>query len=115
MFYAENITLGLHLLNVTDANGCKGSATFYSQGLSTSNFALHNFKSYPNPVKNLVTISNNTIIDEVKFIYIKGNSLLTKQINGLNSEIDLSSYSKGIYFLRIKSRRTEKTIKLIKV
>ena len=114
IFYASTLSPGMHLVEVTDANGCKGSATFYSEGLSTSNFVLPNFKCYPNPVKNLVTISNTTIIDEVKLISIKGDTLITKQINSLISEIDLSNFSKGIYFLKIKTDGIEKTIKLIK-
>lgn len=114
MFYAEKINSGLHLVEVTDANDCKGSATFYSLSLSISDFTLPNFKCYPNPVKNLVTISNTGEIDEINLISIAGNTLVTKKINSINSEIDLSNFSKGIYFLKIKSEGTEKTIKLIK-
>jgi|GEM_PF-6365641 len=113
-FYAFTLNPGMHLVEVTDANGCKGSATFYSEGLSTSNFVLPNIKYYPNPVKNVLTISNTAIIDEVKLISIKGNMLLTKEINSFCSEIDLSNYSKGFYFLKIKAEGIEKTIKLIK-
>lgn len=82
--------------------------------LSTADFVLPNFKLYPNPVKNIVTISNTSAIDELTFVSVKGDVILTKQINSLNSEIDLSNFSKGIYFLKIKSEGTEKTVKIIK-
>lgn len=114
LFYASNLSPGTHIVNVEDANGCKGSATFYATGLSKSDFNLPNFKCYPNPVKNLVTISNTTIIDEIKLISINGETLLLKQINSLNSELNVSNFSKGIYFLKIKTEGIEKIIKLIK-
>jgi hypothetical protein len=82
--------------------------------LGTYDFAIKDFTYYPNPVKNIFTISNTSIIDEVTFISIKGETLLTKKINNLHSEIDLSNFSKGVYFLKVKSGGAEKTVKLIK-
>lgn len=82
--------------------------------LATNDFVIKDFAYYPNPVKNILTISNSSTIDEVAFVSIKGDILLTKQINSLHSEIDLSNFSKGIYFLKIKSEGKEKTIKFIK-
>jgi hypothetical protein len=114
IFYAEKMNPGLHLVEVTDANGCKGSATFYSSSLSTSNFAFVNFKCYPNPVKNSVTISNTNAIAKIDLVSVNGNVLLTKQLNDVNYEVDLSSFSKGIYFLKINTAGTEKMIKLVK-
>lgn len=114
MFYAGKINPGTHLVEVTDANGCKGSATFYSESLSLSNFALVNFKCYPNPVKNLVTLSNTSAINKIDLVSVNGNILLTKQINDINYEMDLSNFSKGIYFLKINTKGIEKIIKLVK-
>jgi len=82
--------------------------------LGTNDFVIKDFTFYPNPVKNIFTISNTSIIDEVSLISIKGETLLTKQINNLRSEIDLSNFSKGVYFLKVKSEGTEKTVKLLK-
>ncbi|WP_264565762.1 T9SS type A sorting domain-containing protein [Flavobacterium sp. N3904] len=82
--------------------------------LGTNDFAIKNFRYYPNPVKNLLAISNTSIIDEVNLISIKGETLLTKKINSLHYEIDLSNFSKGVYFLKVKAEGTEKIVKLIK-
>lgn len=90
------------------------AVTVKSSTLGTNDLAIKNFEYYPNPVKNVLTISNTSIIDEVTFISIKGETLLTKQINGLRSEIDLSNFSNGIYFLKVKAEGAEKTVKLIK-
>lgn len=114
IFYAGKINPGLHLVEVTDANGCKGSATFYWLSLSTSNFALLNFKCYPNPVRNLVRVSNTSAIDKIDLVSINGNVLLTEKIYSVNYEIDLSKFSKGLYFLKINSGGSEKIIKPVK-
>ena len=82
--------------------------------LATNDFVIKDFAYYPNPVKNVLTISNTSNIDEVSLISIKGETLLVKKINGLHSEIDLSNCSKGVYFLKVKAEETEKTVKLIK-
>jgi hypothetical protein len=90
------------------------AVTVKSGALGTGDLAIKNFTYYPNPVKNVLTISNTSIIDEVTFISIKGETLLSKKINGLRSEIDLSNFSNGIYFLKVKTEGKEKTVKLIK-
>lgn len=90
------------------------SVTVKSSTLGTNNLVIKNFTYYPNPVKNVLTISNTSIIDEVTLTSIKGEILLTKQINSLHSEIDLSNFSKGIYFMKVKSENREKTVKIIK-
>jgi guanyl-specific ribonuclease Sa len=82
--------------------------------LGTADLVIKDFTYYPNPVKNIFTISNTSIIDEVSLISIKGETLLTMKINSLHYEIDLSNFSKGVYFLKVKAEGTEKTVKLIK-
>jgi hypothetical protein len=82
--------------------------------LGTNDFAIKDFTYYPNPVKNIFTVSNTSAIDEVILISIKGETLLTQKINSLRSEIDLSNFSKGVYFLKVKSGGAEKTVKVIK-
>jgi guanyl-specific ribonuclease Sa len=90
------------------------AVTVKSATLGTNDFAIKDFTYYPNPIKNVLTVSNTSIIDEVSLISIKGETLLVKKINNLHSEIDLSNLSKGIYFLKVKAEGTEKIVKLIK-
>ena len=90
------------------------AVTVKSATLGTTDLVIKDFTYYPNPVKNIFTISNTSIIDEISLISIKGETLLTKKINSLHHEIDLSNFSKGVYFLKVKAEETEKTVKLIK-
>jgi guanyl-specific ribonuclease Sa len=90
------------------------AVTVKSATLGTTDLVIKDFTYYPNPVKNIFTISNTSIIDEISLISIKGETLLTKKINSLHHEFDLSNFSKGVYFLKVKAEGTEKTVKLIK-
>lgn len=90
------------------------AVTVQLNALATPDFVLTNFKSYPNPVKNNLTIQNTSIIDEIALYSITGKTVLTKKIKTLRSEIDLSTLSSGIYFLKVKSEGEEKTVKIIK-
>lgn len=90
------------------------AVTVQLNALATPDFVLTNFKSYPNPVKNNLTIQNTSTIDEIALYSITGETVLTKKIKNLRSEIDLSTLSSGIYFLKVKSEGEEKTVKIVK-
>ena len=82
--------------------------------LSTPDFLLANFKSYPNPVQHILTIDNTAVIDEVEIFSVAGKSILVKKINSEHSEIDLSNISSGFYLLKVTSEGKTKTIKIVK-
>jgi hypothetical protein len=90
------------------------SVTVNLTTLATEDFVLTNFEYSPNPVKNILSISNAAIIDEIAITSELGKSILTKKINTLSSEIDLSGLSNGVYFLKVKSEGKEKTVKILK-
>ncbi len=55
-------------------------------------------KVYPNPANNYLTIEGT--MTSVAVYNTVGQCLLTKEVNG-NTQIDLSDFSNGIYFLRV--------------
>jgi large repetitive protein len=82
--------------------------------LANANFAFNDFRFFPNPVKNTLTISNATTINEVEITSVLGQNMLTKKVNDLQIEINLSELSNGIYFVKVKSEGEEKTFKIVK-
>ena len=82
--------------------------------LNNSSFAFSNLNYFPNPVKNTLTISNGTLIESVAISSILGQQILTQKVNDLETEINLSSLSNGIYFVKVVCDGAEKTIKIIK-
>lgn len=88
--------------------------TQFVSSLSNQNFALNNLNYYPNPVKNSLTISNSFTIDEVEITSILGQKMISKKVNDLQAEINLSELSNGVYFVKVSSESQEKTFKIVK-
>ncbi len=82
--------------------------------LGNDDFAFTNFNYYPNPVKNTLTISNGSLIDEIEVSSVLGQKLLAKKINELQTEIAFTALPEGIYFVKISSEGQEKIIKVIR-
>jgi uncharacterized repeat protein (TIGR01451 family) len=82
--------------------------------LGNENFAFSNLNYFPNPVKNSLSISNTSIIDSVEITSILGQQMLSQKVKSLQTEINLSEFSNGIYFVKVTSQGQEKTIKIVK-
>lgn len=82
--------------------------------LSTPDFEFANLNFYPNPVKQILNIKNQSIIENIQIFSVSGQSILFKKVDNTHSEIDLSSLSKGLYILNVKSNGKEKAFKFIK-
>lgn len=88
--------------------------TEFLETLSNDNFAFANLNYFPNPVKNSLMISNERMIDSIEITSILGQQMLSQKVSSLQTEIDLSELSKGIYFVKVTAEGKEKTIKIIK-
>ena len=82
--------------------------------LATTDFDLTKFTYYPNPVKNSLTFSYTSTIDEVMLYAAMGDKILTKKVNAMHCDIDLSDLGAGVYFLTIQSGAQQKTVKILK-
>lgn len=76
-----------------------------------------NFSVYPNPAKELISISNpkNILINGIKIVDVNGR--VVKQIdvkNIANTQINVSDLTSGIYFMTINSDQGTVTKKIIK-
>ena len=82
--------------------------------LSNPNFAFNDLNYFPNPVKNSLSISNSNTIDFIEITSVLGQKILAQKVNDLETEIDMSNLSKGIYFVKIGSQNQEKVVKIVK-
>jgi uncharacterized repeat protein (TIGR01451 family) len=88
--------------------------TEFVNALATQGFAFDHFKYSPNPVKNTLTLSNDTIIEKITVTSILGQTVLEQAANNLSSEVDFSSLSSGIYLVKITAQNQQKQIKIAK-
>lgn len=70
---------------------------------------------YPNPAKGLCNVVLNNINNNAKMIVtnIIGTTIITKNLTAGNNVIDVSSFTKGIYFVNVTTTNNVVTQKLI--
>lgn len=71
-------------------------------------------KMYPNPASGNVNIKASGIINSIEFYDVQGRILMTGLVNDNSIILDLSKFSTGIYYVKIKTDKGHKVEKLIK-
>ncbi|MBL0012395.1 MAG: T9SS type A sorting domain-containing protein [Flavobacterium sp.] len=89
-------------------------AAYDASLLGNSAFESNGFKSYPNPVKNVLNLSYDKNISSVAVFNLLGQEVLTKAINANQSQIDMSGVTAGTYLVKVTADDQVKTIKVIK-
>ena len=86
-----------------------------SDALSTNSFlASSSLLMYPNPVQNVLTITASTPIKGVKVFNVLGALVQEVKTDSENINMDLSTQSQGVYFLRIYNEGGYTNRKIIK-
>lgn len=87
-----------------------------STALSVNEFEKSGLQMYPNPVLDFITLQNpeNIKINNYSVLDMNGRVLLSKPYSVSNEVIDLSSLSKGIYFIQLDSEKGTLSKKIIK-
>ncbi|KQT16972.1 hypothetical protein ASG31_11440 [Chryseobacterium sp. Leaf404] len=72
-------------------------------------------KIYPNPTSGMVNVSAENEIEVITFYSLNGQILKTEKINRERKiSLDISGFSSGIYLIKVKTNKGEKTVKIIK-
>lgn len=104
-FTLSNITLIDYSQNVINVNPT--NTNFYVKTSVTGLNELKNldFKIYPNPAKDQVNVEladNSQYV--LEFYDLLGKKITTHSFTGKNNIIDVSSFSKGVYFVKINKQ-----------
>jgi Leucine-rich repeat (LRR) protein len=92
-----------------------GMANTVFQTLSNSVFEVDSSVTvYPNPAVNNVTVNADNKIKSIQLYDAQGRIIMTSLIDDLESKLDISSYSKGIYFIKIITEKGAQVQKLLK-
>jgi hypothetical protein len=86
-------------------------------GVGVSEFSTENQSSvYPNPTKDIVTISNSKqLIQSVQLFDVNGKLLVSQFVNQNLVDLNLSAMSSGIYFVKIMTEnQSVQNVKVIK-
>ncbi|HMK06461.1 MAG TPA: choice-of-anchor J domain-containing protein [Flavobacterium sp.] len=82
--------------------------------LAVNTFFAQNFAVYPNPADNVVNISNknNIVVKSMQLTDLNGRVI--KNINGNETQINISDLNAGVYFLKVSSDQGSGSTKIIK-
>ena len=100
--------------NSTSANNKMYVDDFIFQNspiLNLNDYNYSDFKIYPNPSNNFIHVQLNEEIKSLTIYNVLGKSILTAS---KTNKIDISSLSKGLYFVNIETENGRGTQKLIK-
>ncbi|WP_158844677.1 aryl-sulfate sulfotransferase [Algibacter sp. L1A34] len=105
-FNNRNLTPYLPIETNPNLSGC--------ESLSIKLTTKVEFKIYPIPTKQLLTIKSNKPIDRIMFYDTFGTLLKTLSIKKLETQIDVSSFSSGLYIMTLKIDEENFRKKIIK-
>ena len=86
----------------------------YTPALSTLDIKKNTVNAFPNPVKNVLNLSNTEPIETIEIFNSLGQSIMTKKINSLEVAVNVSTLSVGNYIVKVKSQDKVESIKFIK-
>ncbi len=125
--YRDNTLLNTSLITDTTITVSMGNYSFFVTAvyyfgesnpsnsiIITGTTETHNniVKIFPNPAKNIIHITSPTKIKTMKLLSNTGQVILEKKVNSLHYRIDISSYDRGIYFVKLE---TEEAILIKKI
>ena len=93
--------------SIVDCGADESSVT-----LGKEEYTLHTIMAYPNPTRSKIYLSENLIHSNYT-IFSSDGKLIHKDILTANN-IDFSQYSKGLYFVKLKSNSSTYSFKIIK-
>ena len=92
-----------------------GMAETVFENLSNTQFDIDNSVVVsPNPAVNEVTIKADNNLQSIQFYDAQGRIITTRLMDGLESTLNISGYSNGIYIIKIRTQKGIKVHKLIK-
>jgi hypothetical protein len=106
---------GYYYVMVTDTNGCiSDKSNTIEIGLNNMNNTFTKASIYPNPVVNYLNINFRESHGlSIKIMDVNGQILLQTYLKKPGC-IDMTGYTRGIYFLQIGTAIDKKTIKILK-
>jgi hypothetical protein len=82
--------------------------------LGRNDFDAAAFKYYPNPVKDVLTLTYSADMTTVTVYNLLGQQILSKEMNAPTGTIDMSALQDGTYLVNVTSGNSVQTIKVIK-
>jgi len=98
---------------IITADGWDAWISCVAAPLTVNDNTLRNLSYFPNPTNGSINITAGEEISEIKIYDIRGQLLLNKKVNAVQTTIDMASFSAGVYFFRASNGIKESNFKVI--
>ena len=114
LFGLEN---GVYWLYARDSTGnISEPEEFTIMGVGIVNAYSEEIKIYPNPANTILSIvTGNSDLHYIEINSLNGQLMYSGEMEGISQQIDLSSFTEGVYFITIRSKDIVTTRKIIKL
>ena len=86
----------------------------YTAVLGTDVFDSSKFVYFPNPVKDFLNLSSDTIISNIEVFNLIGQKVCSNRWDSNEVKMDMSNLPKGLYMVNVMSNFQTKTLKIVK-
>ncbi len=111
------ITYDWHLWKTTNGGGVNGAQILTNQ--ITANLVKEkpnlSFELYPNPSKNKVNIVSRELIRELVVFSMDGKMISSQKVNSKTTTVDISSFPKGNYVVKVATENSIGHSKIVKI
>ncbi len=111
------ITYDWHLWETTNGGGVNGAQVLTNT--LTANLVEENqnlsFELYPNPSKNTVNIVSHELIRELVVFSMDGKIISSQKVNSKTTTLDISSFPKGNYVVKVATENAIGHSKIVKI
>lgn len=115
-FQATNATGALTFEFISDEylNQAGWNATISCAALGTDDFNKNLYSYYPNPVTNELNLKAISEIQKIQVFSIDGKIIYESTANDLNATINMASFAKGSYIVKLKFNEGSSAFKILK-
>lgn len=111
----EDVAPGVYTVTITDFNGCIAEFSFEVPGAVSTESLTHNYhtKVYPVPFDDLLNISSDQRVGEVRVFDVTGTLVRTVYPRNTHYRMNTSDLSPGFYLLKITNDSGSESVKRV--
>jgi len=107
------IYLRVYEYNNDNTDGAFGISA-YDASLATNNFNFNSMKLYPNPVHDVLNISNSESISSIAIYNVLGQKVAAENPGATSAKMNISALPTGTFFVKVNVNNQTNTFKIIK-